>query len=68
MGMQLVLFSGRPYSPNPYAAQSLVPAAGALLSLWIWRRFGLWYAFLAAMIFAVFIPGNWTSSAPSTTE
>jgi hypothetical protein len=62
VGMQLALFSGRPYSPNPDAAQSLVPAAGALFSLWIWRRFGLWYAFLAAMIFAVFIPGDWTSS------
>ena len=41
---------------------SLVPAAGAVFSLWIWRRFGLWYAFPAAMIFAVFLPGYWTSS------
>ncbi len=41
---------------------SLVPAAGAVFSLWIWRRFGLWYAFLAAMIFVVFLPGYWTSS------
>ena len=40
----------------------LVPAAGALFSLWIWRRFGLWYAFLAAMIFVLFLPGYWTSS------
>jgi hypothetical protein len=32
------------------------------LSLWIWRRFGLWYAFLAAMIFAVWLSGYWTSS------
>ena len=43
-------------------AHSLVPAAGALFSLWIWRRFGLWYAFPAAMVFAVFLPGYWTSS------
>jgi hypothetical protein len=45
--------------------ESLVPAAGALLSLWIWHRFGLPYALLAAMIFAVWIPGHWTSSRPA---
>jgi uncharacterized membrane protein YgcG len=59
-GMQLALFST--YSPNPDATQSLVPAAGAVFSLWIWRRFGLSYAFLAVMIFVVFVPGYWTSS------
>jgi hypothetical protein len=59
-GMQVVLFSGRPYLPRP--AASLIPAAGAFLSLWIWRRFGFWYALLAAMIFTVFLPGYWTSS------
>ena len=57
-GIQSALFIGRPYSPT----QFLVPAAGAIFSLWIWRRFGLWYAFLAAMIFALFLPGYWTSS------
>ena len=61
-GMDLAPFSGRPYSPKPYAAEFLVPAASAVFSLWIWRRFGLWYAFLAAMIFVVFLPGYWTSS------
>jgi len=61
-GMQAVLFSGRPYSPKPAAFESLIPAAGAVLSLWIWRRFGFWYAFLAAMIFTVLLPGYWTSS------
>jgi hypothetical protein len=30
----------------------LVPTAGAIVSLWIWHRFGLPYAFLAAMILA----------------
>jgi hypothetical protein len=40
----------------------LIPAAGAVASLWIWHRFGLPYAFLAAMIFAVWLPGYWTSS------
>jgi hypothetical protein len=62
VGMQAALFSGSHYSPKPVAAQSLVPAAGALFSLWVWRRCGLWYAFLAAMIFVLFLPGYWTSS------
>ncbi len=61
-GLQLALFGGSPYSSRPDAVQSLVPTAGAVLSLWIWRRFGLSYAFLALMIFAVFLPGYWTSS------
>ncbi len=61
-GMQAAFFSGTSYSPNPNAFHSLVPAAGAIFSLWIWRRFGLWYAFPAAMIFAVFLPAYWTSS------
>src|SRR6202034_3595455 len=62
VGMQAALFSGSPYSPRPDAAQCLVPAAGAVFSLWIWRRFGFSYAFLAAMIFAFFLPGYWTAS------
>ena len=45
-----------------HAMEFLVPAAGAIASLWIWRRFGLPYAFLAAMIFVVWLPGYWTSS------
>lgn len=61
-GMQAALFSGSAYPPKPDAAQLLVPAAGAVFSLWIWRRFGLSYAFLAAMIFVLFLPGYWTSS------
>ena len=61
-GMQLALFSGSPYSSRPDAVQSLVPAAGAVFSLWIWRRFGLSYLFIAAMIFVLFLPGYWTSS------
>ena len=60
-GMQATFLSGH-YSPPPDRAESLVPAAGAVFSLWIWRRFGLWYAFPAAMIFALFLPGCWTSS------
>jgi hypothetical protein len=61
-GMQSALFSANPYLPNPDAAQFLVPAAGAVFSLWIWHRFGLSYAFLAAMIFVLFLPGYWTLS------
>jgi hypothetical protein len=61
-GMQFAFFSGSLSSARPDAAQFLVPAAGAALSLWIWRRFGLSYAFLAAMIFVIFLPGNWTES------
>ena len=63
LGMQAAFFSyGHNHSPKPDAAQFLVPAAGVIFSLWIWRRFGLSYAFLAAMIFALFLPGYWTSS------
>ena len=61
-GMQSALFSGSSYLPKPDAAQFLVPAAGAVFSLWIWHRFGLSYAFLAAMIFVLFLPGDWTLS------
>jgi hypothetical protein len=60
-GMQFAFFSGGS-SWQPDAVQSLVPAAGSIFSLWIWRRFGLSYAFFAAMIFVVFLPGYWTSS------
>jgi hypothetical protein len=64
-GLQATLFSGRLYSPRPDAVEFLVPAAGAVFSLWIWRRFGFSYAFLAAMIFVIFLPGYWTSSHPA---
>lgn len=60
-GMQAALFSGH-YSPTPNRMEFLVPAAGAVFSLWIWHRFGLAYAPLAAMIFVVWMPGNLTSS------
>jgi hypothetical protein len=62
VGMESALFSGRHYLPRPDAAQFVVPAAGAVFSLWIWRRFGFSYAFLGAMIFVIFLPGYWTSS------
>jgi uncharacterized membrane protein YgcG len=62
VGMLLAFFGGGLFWSKPDTAQFLVPAAGAVFSLWIWRRFGLDYAFLAAMIFVVFLPGHWTSS------
>jgi len=61
-GMQSPFFSANPYLPKPDAAQFLVPAAGAVFSLWIWHRLGLSYAFLAAMIFLLFLPGYRTLS------
>ena len=62
VGIEDALFSGALYSPKPDEVHFLVAAAGGVVSLWIWRRFGLWYAFLAAMIFAVYLPGYWTPS------
>lgn len=61
VGMKLALFSS-PDSLMPGGMASLVPASGAISSLWLWHRFGLSYAFLAAMIFVVFLPGSWASS------
>lgn len=59
-GMGAALFSGHSYSSQ--GPEFLVPTAGAIASLWIWHRFGLPYASLAAMIFVVWLPGYWTSS------
>jgi hypothetical protein len=61
-GMQIAWFGNRIFSSPQDAAESLVPAAGAIASLWIWRRFGLTYAFLAAMIFVLGLPAYWTPS------
>ncbi|MGH9742770.1 MAG: hypothetical protein ACRD51_10505 [Candidatus Acidiferrum sp.] len=62
VGILTAFFSGSVYFSEPHSAQIMVPAAGAVFSLWIWRRFGLLYAYLAAMIFVLFLPGYWTSS------
>jgi len=59
-GMQAAFFSSRIDSSTSYATESLVPAVGALLSLWIWHRFGFWYAFPATMIFTASLPAYWT--------
>jgi hypothetical protein len=62
VGMQGAFFSALFSSPAPGGTGCLVPAAGAIVSLWIWHRFGLPYAFLGAMIFVFGLPGYWTSS------
>jgi hypothetical protein len=59
-GLALFFFSG---SPDPSRGiQLVVSAVGAIASLWIWYRFNLWYAFPAAMIFAIFLPAYWNPS------
>jgi hypothetical protein len=60
IGLDLFFFSG--ISRSSREIQFVVPAVGAIASLWIWYRFNLWYAFPAAMIFAIFLPGYWTPS------
>jgi hypothetical protein len=61
-GLQSALLSGHLSSPKPDPAGFLVPAAGTIFSLWVWHRFGLAYAFFAAMIFVLWLPGHWTFS------
>jgi uncharacterized membrane protein YgcG len=60
VGLDAFFFSGIPQSSREI--QCVVPAIGVMASLWVWYRFNLWYAFPAAMIFAVFLPGYWTPS------
>src|SRR6202034_4021424 len=60
LGLDLFFFGGILYSSREI--QFVVPAVGAMASLWIWYRFNLWYAFPAAMIFAIFLPASWTAS------
>jgi hypothetical protein len=64
VGMEFAFFSGQSYSPG-HAMEWLVPAAGIIASLWMWRRFGLPYAFVGAMIFVVWLAYEWTSSHPA---
>ena len=61
-GMQFAFFENRAYLRAPHGMEFLVPAAGVIASLWIWHRFGLPYASLAAMIFVPWLPEYWTSS------
>src|SRR5262249_18478277 len=61
VGIQLAFISG-PSSPLIPEGEFVLPAAGALAALWIWHRFGLEYAFLAAMGFVAGVPYFWTDS------
>ena len=62
LGIQFASFDGHFYSPLEHELQFLVPLTGGAFALWIWHRFGLWYAFPAAMICAAIVPGFWTQS------
>jgi len=59
-GMQLAFFHGV-FSSGPHTGEFIVPIFGAMGALWIWRRFGLHYAFLGAMLCAVWLACDWTS-------
>jgi hypothetical protein len=61
LGMYAILVTS-PGSPKSGGAEFLIPAIGAIASLWIWHRFGFAYAFVAAMIFVPWLSGCWTSS------
>jgi hypothetical protein len=62
VGVAVFFFGSRDSS---HGIELAVPAVGAITSLWIWYRLNLWYAFPAAMIFAIFLPLHWDPS-PST--
>jgi hypothetical protein len=60
IGLALVLDRRSTIVPSDH--DGLVTACGALASFLIYRRLGLLYAFVAAMIFVAFLPHYWTSS------
>jgi hypothetical protein len=59
-GMEFAFFSGGSYSQR--SMESVVPAAGIIASIWIWRRFGLHYAFFGAMVLVPWMAYDLTSS------
>jgi len=62
VGMEAASFGDRAFSLEPGGAGFLVPASCVIVSLWIWHRFGLPYAPLAAMIFVLDLTSRLTSS------
>ena len=62
VGMRLAFFGGLFSARTPGSVEWLVPAAGIITSLWIWHRFGLPYAPVAAMIFVVWVASHWSVS------
>ena len=61
-GMQMALFGDHALSSQSDNMEFMVPAVGVIGSFWIWRRFGLPYAFIGAMLFVLWLTGCWTSS------
>lgn len=61
VGLAGILSSSRSFSVTT-GMEIMVATTGVLGSLWIWHRFGLAYAFLAAMLFVPWLSVCWTSS------
>jgi hypothetical protein len=61
-GGMYVLWVSSPGSPKSNGTEFLIPATGAMASLWIWHRFGFAYAFAAAMVFIPWLSSCWTES------
>ncbi len=53
------VYRGEPPLVRP---KLVAPLIGSICSLWIWHRFGLPYAFLAALLFAAWQTGYWVST------
>jgi len=60
VGMLALFFNG--LASSDHRSEFLVPVAGTIASIWIWHRFGLVYAPVAAMIFVAWLSSYWTSS------
>lgn len=61
VGMELAFFSGGGFLTH-HPMEFMAPTAGILAALLIWRRFGLHYVFLGAMLFVPWLAYDWTSS------
>ena len=61
LGLQNALFA-HPVAPLHSGLQALVPAAGATVSFWVYRRFGYLYAALTALVLLAFVPYQVLSS------
>jgi len=61
--IMLIEFAGRSSStPSAGGLYVLLWVVCGAFSLWIWHRFVLWYALPMAMVFALQLPGHWTTS------
>ena len=48
---------------GPYELWVVALVVGTVLSVWVWQRFGLWYALVGAMVLAGPLPGYATGNA-----